>query len=208
MCDHSGVAEASEAPNEQGLEFLRDLIDRYGVDGLTERLAAAIKEAEARVPGPALDTATAWLEREQGHRIASVAGEARLTLSASGAGAPSSGGTAHLSLTASGAGAPSAVATAHLSFTAAGTAGDAVVHKFAQDVVTATDQVTVTVTEAAQVVATTGLPTNTQVAAQLHEVFWYLVGVWGLLDMPTEAVTFMLLLTLAIVVVRIRLKQG
>jgi hypothetical protein len=68
------MTEASDSPEDQARAFLRDLVDRYGVEGLTDRLAAAIAEAEeGRVAGPALDEATAWLEQEHGPRIASFA---------------------------------------------------------------------------------------------------------------------------------------
>ncbi len=183
------MTEASDSPEDQARAFLRELVDRYGVEGLTDRLAAAIKEAEkGRVAGPALDEATAWLEQEHGPRIASFAGEGHLTLSGGSAAGAMFAGTGHLTVSAA-------------------MAAEGIVHKAVQDVVTATDQAAITVTETARVIATS-LPTNMQVMEHVHQVFWYLVGIWGLMDVPIEAVPFVLLMTLAIVVVRIRLKQG
>ncbi len=184
------MTEASEPPEEEALTLLRDLVDRYGVQGLTERLGAAIEEAEAgRVAGPALDEAAAWLEDDQGPEIVALTGEGRLTT------VPVVPSVAAMF---SGTGTLSAIAEV---------VAEGVVQKVAQDVATATDQAAVTVTEAARVVVTTDLPTNLQVMAQVHDAFLYLVGLWGLLEVPIEAVPFVLLMALAIVVVRIRLKQ-
>jgi hypothetical protein len=184
------MTEASEAPEEEALAFLRDLIDRYGVQGLTERLGAAIEEAEAgRVAGPALDEAAAWLEDDQGPEIVALIGEGRLTT------VPVVPSVAAMF---SGLGTLSATAEVM---------AEGIVPKVSPDVVTATDQAAVTVTEAAQVVVTADLPANLQVLAQVHDAFLYLVGLWGLLEVPVEAVPFILLMALAIVVVRIRLKR-
>ena len=81
--------------------------------------------------------------------------------------------------------------TGHLTLSA-GRAEEGIVHTAARDVVTATDQAAITVTETARVIATS-LPTNMQVMEHVHQVFWYLVGIWGLLDVPIEAVPFVLL---------------
>ena len=166
LCDDAVMAQDdAPPPDEPGLDFLRELVDRYGVDGLTERLAAAIEEAEAgRVTGPALEEATAWIEQEHGSRI------------------------------------PTGTATGSWSFsgTAVGVAPVAI---------QAGDHVAVTLNETARIDVTSSLPTNMEILARVQETFFYLVGLWGLLDVPPEVIPFALLMALAIVVVRIRVKQ-
>lgn len=195
-------------PDEQGeseaTAFLRDLIDRYGVKGLTDRLAAAIEEAEAgRVEGPALNEATAWLEQEEGAHIAAF-GTARLNLFAAGA-ASAAAGTAHLALNAG------AVVHGRATGEVAGATDSVaavVTHaRAAFDVAGATDSAAVSVTEAAHLVVS-ALPTNMQVIAQVEQTFWYLVNLWSLTQVPTEVIPVALLLALAIVVTRIRIKQA
>jgi hypothetical protein len=185
-CKDGKVTQPSDPPaEEQALAFLRELVDRYGVDGLQDRLSAAIDEAEAgRVAGLALDEATDWIEEDHGDRLEGFVGHGRLTVSpATVFGAAAFGGSGTLS-----------------------GVGE-VVTKAAQDAATAVDQAALSVTETAQVVIT-NLPTNLQVLTMVHDTFLYLTGLWGLLNVPVEAIPFGLLITLAIVIARIRIKQS
>lgn len=174
----------TEEPEHEALSWLRELVDKYGVEGLKERIAGAIQEAEdGRVEGPGIEAAATWLEKEQGPPVPKLGvfgGEGHLTLSAAGvsatAGALSLSGEGTLSL------------GQHL-------------HRSLTEVAGGTDHVMVEVTKAVD------LPSNVQVLAMVHDAFFYLLDAWGLLHVPVEVVPFALLMALAIVVLRIRLKQ-